>query len=46
MLSRTADHLFWMNHYTERAEKLAAGQLSSKHRGRAAPAVLSARGDI
>ncbi len=23
MLSRTADHLFWMNHYTERAENTA-----------------------
>ena len=32
MLSRTADHLYWMNRYTERAEKLAAGRLSPKHR--------------
>jgi uncharacterized alpha-E superfamily protein len=32
MLSRTADHLSWMNRYTERAEKRAAGQLSTKCR--------------
>ncbi|GKT23340.1 alpha-E domain-containing protein [Acidovorax sp. SUPP3334] len=32
MLSRTADHLFWMSRYTERAEKTAAGGLSSTHR--------------
>jgi hypothetical protein len=31
MLSRTADHLFWMSRYTERAEKTAAGGLSLKH---------------
>ncbi|MDF1485743.1 alpha-E domain-containing protein [Ramlibacter sp. H39-3-26] len=31
MLSRTADHLFWMSRYTERAEKRAAGVLSIKH---------------
>ena len=24
MLSRTADHLFWMSRYTERADKCAA----------------------
>ncbi|GKS90507.1 MULTISPECIES: alpha-E domain-containing protein [Comamonadaceae] len=35
MLSRTADHLFWMSRYTERAEKAAAGGLSSTHRVRA-----------
>ena len=35
MLSRTADHLFWMSRYTEIAEKTAAGGLSSKHRLRA-----------
>ncbi|WP_409338525.1 alpha-E domain-containing protein [Curvibacter cyanobacteriorum] len=34
MLSRTADHLFWMSRYTERADKLAAGQLGTKN-GRA-----------
>ncbi len=33
MLSRTADHLFWMSSDTERAEKLGAGQLSLKHGG-------------
>ncbi len=32
MLSRTADHLYWMNRYTERAEKQAAGRLSPKCR--------------
>ncbi|SFD38700.1 A predicted alpha-helical domain with a conserved ER motif [Paracidovorax konjaci] len=31
MLSRTADHLFWMSRYTERAEKRAPGALSQKH---------------
>ncbi len=35
MLSRTADHLFWMSRYTERAEKRAAGRLSLQHRVRA-----------
>ncbi len=35
MLSRTADRLFWMFRYTERAEKSAAGGLSSQHRVRA-----------
>ncbi|MFD1709480.1 alpha-E domain-containing protein [Ottowia sp. GY511] len=35
MLSRTADHLFWMSRYTERAEKAAAGGLSPQHRRRA-----------
>ncbi|HCE30088.1 MAG TPA: hypothetical protein DET46_16580 [Comamonadaceae bacterium] len=35
MLSRTADHLFWMSRYTERAEKTAAGGLSLKHGRRA-----------
>ncbi|WP_081679651.1 alpha-E domain-containing protein [Acidovorax sp. JHL-9] len=35
MLSRTADHLFWMSRYTERAEKVAAGGLSSQHSARA-----------
>ncbi|WP_353362391.1 alpha-E domain-containing protein [Acidovorax sp. FG27] len=35
MLSRTADHLFWMSRYTERAEKAAAGGLSPQHCGRA-----------
>ncbi|GKT13529.1 alpha-E domain-containing protein [Acidovorax sp. SUPP2522] len=34
MLSRTADHLFWMSRYTERAEKTAAGGLSSTQRVR------------
>jgi uncharacterized alpha-E superfamily protein len=33
MLSRTADHLFWMSRYTERAEKQASSLLSSKCRG-------------
>jgi uncharacterized alpha-E superfamily protein len=31
MLSRTADHLFWMSRYTERAEKTAC-RLSLQHR--------------
>jgi uncharacterized alpha-E superfamily protein len=35
MLSRTADHLFWMSRYTERAEKSAGGRLSTQHRVRA-----------
>ncbi len=35
MLSRTADHLFWMSRYTERAEKPAVGGLSLKHGRRA-----------
>ncbi len=35
MLSRTADHLFWMSRYTERAEKTAAGGFSLKHGRRA-----------
>ena len=35
MLSRTADHLFWMSRYTERAEKHAVGGLSLKHGQRA-----------
>jgi ABC-type transporter Mla subunit MlaD len=34
MLSRTADHLFWMSRYTERAEKAAAGGLSPQDRVR------------
>ncbi|MEG0315608.1 MAG: alpha-E domain-containing protein [Comamonas sp.] len=29
MLSRTADHLFWMSRYTERADKCAA--LATQH---------------
>ncbi|RQO82835.1 alpha-E domain-containing protein [Acidovorax sp. FJL06] len=33
MLSRTADHLFWMSRYTERAEKVHAMGLSIQHRG-------------
>ena len=35
MLSRTADHLFWMSRYMERAEKFAVGGLSPQHRLRA-----------
>ncbi|MBD9391810.1 MULTISPECIES: alpha-E domain-containing protein [Acidovorax] len=35
MLSRTADHLFWMARYTERAEKPCAAGLSTQHRQRA-----------
>jgi uncharacterized alpha-E superfamily protein len=35
MLSRTADHLFWMCPYTERAEKAAPGGLSIQHSVRA-----------
>ncbi|MFN7854990.1 MAG: alpha-E domain-containing protein [Acidovorax sp.] len=31
MLSRTADHLFWMSRYTERAENAAAGGVSPQH---------------
>ena len=34
MLSRTADHLFWMSRYTERADKPVEG-LASQHSGRA-----------
>ena len=29
MLSRTADHLFWMSRYTERADK--RGALAAQH---------------
>ncbi|MFN4118362.1 alpha-E domain-containing protein [Acidovorax sp.] len=32
MLSRTADHLFWMSRYTERAVKTAKGSFSAQHR--------------
>ncbi|EHL21652.1 hypothetical protein KYG_16712 [Acidovorax sp. NO-1] len=35
MLSRTADHLFWMSRYTERAENAAEGGVSTQHRLRA-----------
>ena len=35
MLSHTADHLFWMSRYTERAEKDSEGGVSSQHRLRA-----------
>ena len=35
MLSRTADHLFWMSRYTERAEKPVGRRLWAKHCGRA-----------
>jgi len=35
MLSRTADHLFWMSRYTERADRSAAGGLATQHSGRA-----------
>nr|WP_081470133.1 alpha-E domain-containing protein [Acidovorax delafieldii] len=35
MLSRTADHLFWMSRYTERAEKAVPCRLSSQHSVRA-----------
>ena len=35
MLSRTADHLFWMSRYTERVEKAAEGRLSPQHSVRA-----------
>ncbi|QXZ09689.1 alpha-E domain-containing protein [Comamonas sp. Y33R10-2] len=31
MLSRTADHLYWMSSYTERAEKNAAGIFSPEN---------------
>lgn len=31
MLSRTADHLFWMSRYTERAENAAEGGVSLQH---------------
>jgi uncharacterized alpha-E superfamily protein len=30
MLSRTADHLFWMARYIERADRCAAGAAASK----------------
>ena len=32
MLSRTADHLFWMSRYTERAVKAVADGLSTQQR--------------
>ncbi len=35
MLSRTADHLFWMSRYTERAENAAEGGVSPQHSQRA-----------
>ena len=35
MLSRTADHLFWMSRYTERAENAAEGWVSLQHSQRA-----------
>ncbi|WP_144735230.1 alpha-E domain-containing protein [Extensimonas perlucida] len=35
MLSCTADHLFWMSRYTERADKAATGGLASEYRRRA-----------
>jgi uncharacterized alpha-E superfamily protein len=31
MLSRTADHLFWMSRYTERAENAAESGVSPQH---------------
>jgi uncharacterized alpha-E superfamily protein len=36
MLSRTADHLFWMARYIERADNGAAGAVASKAHARAA----------
>ena len=56
MLSRTADHLFWMSRYTERAGDMpkafagctdnCAKRLSCAHQDtrREAPAVFEARG--
>ncbi|WP_082522415.1 alpha-E domain-containing protein [Acidovorax sp. Root402] len=35
MLSRTADHLFWMSRYTERAENAAESEVSPQHSQRA-----------
>ena len=35
MLSRTADHLFWMSRYMERAENAAEGGVSQQHSQRA-----------
>ncbi|AFU45320.1 hypothetical protein C380_08065 [Acidovorax sp. KKS102] len=35
MLSRTADHLFWMSRYTERAENAAECGVSLQHSQRA-----------
>ena len=35
MLSRTADHLFWMSRYTERAEKPHSMAFLIQHRVRA-----------
>ncbi|WP_440108173.1 alpha-E domain-containing protein [Acidovorax sp. BL-A-41-H1] len=35
MLSRTANHLFWMSRYTERAETASAGGDSPQHSQRA-----------
>ncbi|WP_148279997.1 alpha-E domain-containing protein [Acidovorax sp. KKS102] len=42
MLSRTADHLFWMARYTERAERPCAAGLSKKYGKR----VQHARGSL
>ena len=42
MLSRTADRLFWMARYTERAKKRGAAGLSKKYRKR----VQHARGTL
>ncbi|WP_416558757.1 alpha-E domain-containing protein [Limnohabitans sp. yimb22184] len=43
MLSRTADHLFWMSRYMERAEN----EVSPKYReARSACGVFGLKGDI
>ena len=34
MLLRTADHLYWMSRYTERAEKNAVGVFSPEYGAR------------
>ena len=41
MLSRTADHLFWMARYIERADHAAAGGLAAQAHAR--PARVKAR---
>ena len=45
MLSRTADHLFWMSRYTERAENAAECGVSPQHSQRAQHALGSLPGE-
>ncbi len=48
MLSRTADHLFWMARYIERADRFAAGEAASQANPRTARVKVAQRaaGDI